>query len=633
MLVVEKILLQLLLCGMCFAGLALAETSDIESMHIVENGKPLACIVVPKEPLTTVQYAADQLQQHIELVTGAKLEIFSEDDAPDTGPQIYLGSSRHSKELGLDLQAYSKNAFQIKKVDNKLFLIGNDGEGDPIKDDYVSMGTLLAVYRWLDERLGVRWVWPGNVGTYAPKRSSVIEDGKLDKLVDSRLLHSRLRTGSSYSERGLLEVQTWMRRQGISRSENLDYGHGFETYWKRFGSQHPEWFALRSDGKRGPVDERTNLVQMCISNQSLIQEVIDNWIHTKGQSSLRWVNGIENDKRVKDPACECPECLSMDVESTEGLEANPWLVGSNGTQAKTTKSLSDRYALFWKTLLDEAKKHDPTAKVISYAYADYSMPPVQAKLTSDNIVGIVPDRLFPTTDSDQKRFKKIWDGWKATGASLYFRPNYTLVGYCMPYIYAKQFGEAFKYVLEQGAVATDFDSLTGMWGVQGPNLYVLGRLHARPDLEVDEILDEFYSAFGPSSDAVRRYFSYWENVTRNCDSDFFTKSGGGWASVSKSGYKIFSDDKFDEASVILTQAREDAAGDEDALKKINYLGIWLQHARLSMNALLAFRRKGEDEFQLAKVKLDQFRDKHVDEFSAMSAKHLQLVEKWSGWRE
>ena len=33
---------------------------------------------------------------------------------------------------------------------------------------------------------------------------------------------------------------------------------------------------------------------------------------------------------------------------------------------------------------------------------------------------------------------------------------------------------------------TDFDSLKGQWAAQGPNLYLLARIHVRPEAPVDE---------------------------------------------------------------------------------------------------------------------------------------------------
>jgi hypothetical protein len=58
---------------------------------------------------------------------------------------------------------------------------------------------------------------------------------------------------------------------------------------------------------------------------------------------------------------------------------------------------------------------------------------------------------------------------------------------------------------------TDFDSLQGQWAAQGPNLYLLARIHVRPEMPVDDLLGEYYQAFGPAADTVKEYWDYWES--------------------------------------------------------------------------------------------------------------------------
>src|SRR5690606_22552728 len=114
-----------------------------------------------------------------------------------------------------------------------------------------------------------------------------------------------------------------------------------------------------------------------------------------------------------------------------------------------------RYAKFWLALQKEGQKHDPNATVIGYAYADYTEPPLETKLNKNIIVGIVPAKNYPYSEKEAREFKRTWDGWAATGASLYLRPNNFLTGYNMPYVYAKQFGNDYKHAAQQGLVATD----------------------------------------------------------------------------------------------------------------------------------------------------------------------------------
>lgn len=69
--------------------------------------------------------------------------------------------------------------------------------------------------------------------------------------------------------------------------------------------------------------------------------------------------------------------------------------------------------------------------------------------------------------------------------------------------------------MAHGMKGADFDSLTGKYSTQGPSLYMLAAVLNRPGESVVTLLDEFYSAFGPTKQAVEKYFALWESVYPN----------------------------------------------------------------------------------------------------------------------
>lgn len=603
------------------------------AVKIVEEGRPLADIIIPDDASPVVEYAAKELQSHLQASTGAKLDILKESSARTEGrlDAIYLGDTKAAGEAGLKPSQLPANAFDILATDHALYLAGRDGVGDPLKKDTTEMGTLFAVYRWLDEQLHIRWLWPGPDGMVVPQTAHVsMEPGK--KTITPWSIHSRIRNWGSINgmspearEAYLSQVNTWFLRQSMARTADLDYGHGYGKYWERFGKEHPEYFALRPDGVRGPIDKRTNLVQLCVSNAGLRQQIIKDWLKAKEDEPRRpWINGIENDRREEDPFCTCEVCRSWDVAADPGQP----------------QSYSDRYARFWLELQKEAKPYEANPKVIGYAYTDYSDAPKKTKLNLDIYVGVVPKFRYPIDAETEKQFREKWLGWKETGASLYLRPNYFLYGYAMPYIYACQFGEDLKFLQQNGLVGTDFDSLSGMWGVQGPNLYMLGRLHARPDLEVNDVLDEYYSGFGPAKDQVRAYFEYWEDVTKKFDAEFSKNNRGGWGIVSAAGDLIYTPEVLEQGQALLDKATTAAASDAGAQKKVQYLQTWLQHAKLCMDTLRSFRARKEGnsdpalnrKFFEAKKALDQFRKDNKEALSAANMGMTENLEVWSGWR-
>lgn len=638
-----------------FAVIGLGSPMNCQAMEIVSDGKAKATVVVPSDPSPVVLYAAQELRDHIKMATGVKLPIRKEGTDPAPENPIYIGPCSALEPLSTreTLASLPANSFVIHSTGSSLFLAGKDGENGtqlPI-DDGTSLGTLFAVYDWLDRELGVRWLWPGELGTHVPRTSHVSAPEMPSRKVVPQLISSRMRyTGNmgsyaseDFQKRSLLENNRWMRRQHLSVPINPMYSHGFDDYWGRFGEKHPEYFAMRPDGVRAPLDSRVNLVQMCVSNLDLPKQAIADWLQ-KRTAMRPYINGCENDRRAIEPSCRCEACVALDVPTARvSVIPNPWHVEARAPEAIAEWehiSLSDRYSHFSLQLLEEGKKHDPEAKVVMMAYSFYSDPPQKTKLNSDIITLVVPPYLYPHPPEQANRVKDLWDGWKATGATLAYRPNHLLVGYDLPYIYARQYGEDFKYAYDHGMIATMFDSLTGMWGTQGPNLYMHGRLHARPDLSVDAILEEYYSAFGHAAPQIREYFNYWEGITNKIDEKFLKDVNSGWAALAVGGHRIFTPDTFVEGKKILDKAMA-AAKDDDLIvrRRLEYLGVWLEYARLSttLSSLHEQLKKTPDDLALKtkliehRTELDDYFKKHQESFVGIDLATTRQSEGWRSW--
>jgi hypothetical protein len=626
--------------------------------EIVSKGSGKATIVVPERSSPVVRYAAEELQKHIDLATGVKLPIVPDATAAGgSGPFIYVGPCSQLSEMNIALQEFGKNEYIVKTTGNEIVLAGKDDIKNPLKDDFSSMGSLLAVYKWIQGNLGARWIWPGDLGTYVPKVDTLQSGEENETVGRPKLAHSRLR----FSEEGVgawtwndpakknrfvKETSAWLRRHGFVRSTSLEYDHAYQRYWELFGKDHPEFFAMSPQGKRGPVDERADLVQMCVSDPGLHKQIIADWlVQRQNQPTKEWINGCENDRRDIDLPCYCEKCREWDSKQARKVsEGNQWFIQEAKADGKgeddAERTVSDRYAKFWLELQKEGMKTDPEAKVFGLAYAGYSDPPLETKLNERIIVGIVPPYDLPSDLGDRSRFREIWDGWAGTGAKLFLRPNYTLDGYCLPYVFAHQLGEEYQYAAKNGMIATDFDSLNSMWGVQGPNIYVLGRLNESPEVPVDELLGEFYSAFGPASEEIKAYFDFWESVTSGRNAEFKQKyPAGGWATMSRVGNFLFTPEKFAKGRELLAAAKSKANGQDEFARRVDYLSVWLTHADLAATALTAHQafnkypsKENKQAMADAKKAVDEYREAHPEEFSAANLPSLNQLEQWVGWR-
>ncbi|HOJ31423.1 MAG TPA: hypothetical protein PK303_09630, partial [bacterium] len=172
----------IVLVAFCFAA---------SGFTVVKEGKPMATIVVSKvvfdatpgqlsryaklKPEQKIKFAALDLQKYIEMMTGAKIEILS-DESQISGNVICVGASNYTKNIrNLNIPS----GFTAERIEegytifcrgNRLVLAGND-EGP-------YFGTYYAVVEFL-RKLGIRWILPGDFGEVIPTRSD-IEVGEMN---------------------------------------------------------------------------------------------------------------------------------------------------------------------------------------------------------------------------------------------------------------------------------------------------------------------------------------------------------------------------------------------------------------------------------------------------------------------
>jgi hypothetical protein len=567
--------------------------------ELVRDAKPMASIIVPRQPLRVESYAAKELQYHVECATGAKLPIVSEGQESVGRSGVYLGGCAAAAEIHLDPSSLPGNSYIVKSTGGNLYIVGNDGRGDPLDRD-THEGTLFGVYDLLENHVQVRWLWPGKLGEVIPRRDN-LSLAPAEGLFQPRLWFKEWRGGSSEGER------VWLKRQRFGRSIQPQYGHSFGKYWERFGQTHPEYFNMLPDGTRGldpTADPGPEWIHMCVSEPGLARQIIADW---REKGAPEFLNVCENDGWA---GCACPRCLSWDEPDPENpvpfdkrLEAaKRAFAGQEGRRDNwmlQLGSLSDRFARFWQRVSEEAVKIRPDVKVVSYVYDNYRKPPVKAMLNSNVLCGVVPhESIFGYSKLDSELFRHDWSGWEKTGCQLFLRPNYTLQAPNFPASYARTLGEDLKFAMAHGLKGTDFDSLTGKYSTQGPSLYMLAKVLNHPDVSVDAVIEEFCAAFGPARTLVREYFDLWEGIypqyseTEQSNSiKAKSKYGGGmYGPYYILAPALYSPQVMSQARSCLEKAQKEAAGDQMASARIEWLAKGLKQAELMLAVERAYER-------------------------------------------
>ncbi len=622
-----------------FAFMAvIISTSSANAIEIVRVGITQSEIVIPDSPLKVVNFAAEELQYHIQKSTGVAVPIINESDSSGSRNHVYLGNCKRTLRSGIDIAKLGPNECIIKLYDHNLFIAGNDSEGEPIgplQANWTKVGTLFGVYEFLEKQLGVRWLWPGVGGEVIPKHKQLSVNA-WDQHYIPPLKHSRFRDGGflgsdgwssvEISQRYYRDQSIWMRRQRFAMGVKMDIHHSFVygDYWNRFSTSHPEYFNLLPDGTRRSdslhYGGTPDLVGMSVAEPGLWKQIVDDWKVMGGPQNGSYIDASENDTPGK---CVCEKCLTWDVNETTTKEttserlkkAKDAFLAKDPLWYVALGSVSDRYAKYYLAVEEEARKVNPDAVVMGFAYENYSKPPVSTKLNDHILIGLVPQFMFPWSRESRQAFKKQWLGWSETGAKLMLRPNYTLSCNNFPVFYAKKLGEDLAFCAKHGMIATDFDSLTGQWATQGPNLYVLARMNSQPTKPVNDILDEYYSGFGPAKAAVRKYFLHWEKVDEAITEAFYNKAakeyGGNWQVFYCMADSIFTPTVMSKGWELLDKAEKAAKGDRVAEARVDFLKKGLRNVDLTLATQKAnreYRKTGvEEPFHQAMKELYAYR--------------------------
>jgi len=600
--------------------LALAPAVRAEVV-LVRDGKPAARIVLPEKPTPTERLAAEELRDHIRLMTGAELPLGGEPGKAEA--RILIG--RAAAAAGLTADGLEPEHYRIKTGPGWLAIAGRDGSlsdrvDDPLELSTVQVGTLFGVYHLLDQVLGVRWLWPGELGMFAPRRAAVVIPD-LDLTGGPKLVQRSIRSPRSskrarakflkvdgvsalpedLAERQGREERLWLRRHRMGRRMRFGFGHAFTRWWDKYHETHPEFFArLHGHEQPYPAPDR---VKFCVSNPAVVEQIVKDWQAAGAPDSLR---ACPNDSRAY---CTCERCRAWDLP----VKTTPENVDES--------VLTYRYVRFWNALAEKAVAVNPKVWVCGYAYSNYRRPPEGVKLRGNIILGFVPGSTSVPRAAALYDIEKDWQGWSKAGASLFLRPNWWHAGHLAPYLPLHDAGRFFKFAFEHKMQGTDFDSLLGHWATQGPYYYLVARLHARPGLSVDAVIGEYCSAFGPAAPAVRDYLDYWENFTVEYARQSIARAddlGGVNRAQIRLLPALFTDDVLSKAGAILARAAELAGDDVRCRKRVEFLRLGLEHVRLTRDAVrwadgaVSYRgAKNTPEVVRAAAALRNFRRSHA----------------------
>jgi hypothetical protein len=604
-------------------ALFLAAASTTHAITLVEDGQPRAVIILPDAPSSAARLGARILQDHLKQISGATLLLKNErsisGSATPEQPWVLVGEGKLAGRLGFSSASLGPGGMVLCAKANVLALLGTD-ERTPTDPD----GTRYAVTAFLEDKLGVRWLWPGELGKVMPRRATITV-GDFEHRFTPRLVQRRIRdagcndrleiglknlgfTTVDYKRQRVVAEKTtsesggWYGWQKLGGSFNVSGGHAFGHLWEKYGREHPDWFAMQPNGSR---DQSRNGARsrLCKSNPDLIAAIAREKIEELNRNrKLAGVSLSPNDGGGN-TFCTCPKCEALDAPNGPKVK----LLDNTGRARREFEhvSLTDRMVSFWNAIAEQVTRIHPNALFTVDAYSAYRSPPLLRKLHSNLVVRFV--NISYTDEMQRQQGLADWSEWAKAARKIYFRPNLMLAGRRSgaPMIYVHKFAQDFHRLANQAMWGTDFDSCMHNWSTQGLNYYVAARLHWNPDQNVDDLINDYCRAgFGPAVETVRRYFDALEAITDKIATNRQALSED--LDIAKmEPLRVFTPGVIAGLRAHLRQAREQAAGDEIILKRLAFLDTGLRWTEIEGRVHTFFLKDAKHDKTAARKACDE----------------------------
>jgi len=553
---------------------------------IVHEGEARAEIVLPREPREFQQFAAEELAAVIEQMSGVRLPIVATGAEAKEISLIIGDKARVGKAV--DWRALGRDGFVMRSVPGGVVLCGNE-----------DIGTVYAVYAFLEEQLGCRWFFPHKVGTVIPKTKTV-QVGRFDctRVPAYRFRHVG---GASLENWGLKNRLTeGLQVAGRPYSKVWGTAHTFHKLlpMATYHPAHPEYFAQLAGARGAPVERKSHGPQICTSNPEATALTARNCLGVLSENpSLEMVNVGPNDGLR---FCVCRRCRALD-------EGHCTWTGA-GTRPQWRGVLSRRMMHFYNGVARRVGKAAPDKLVKVMFYSWYQTPP------SDPTLKLAPNTLLMLTHSgnpspyeevspscynhpiddpqcrpNRERFYPAIQDWARRAPTLGIYEYYYKASVChalFPIVHTIR-----SDIPTYHRLGARYFYTQGTWrnaAGHGLNYYVTAKLLWDLKTDVDALLADFYEKFyGRAREPMREYHELLERWMAERGGDVL-----GWPVYAM---HVLVPENLRRARSLLDRAM--AAADDATVKErvrlqqvaLRYTDMCAQLARLSTGAAKSLR--------------------------------------------
>jgi len=364
-----------------------------------------------------------------------------------------------------------------------------------------SRSSRWALNYLLEHCVGVRWLFPGEIGTYLPQKSSFSIPRKTIVKQASFKLHRW--PGWSYMN------PAW--RFDLNAKKGLYFGHAlckFAFPAKKYGKNQswPMEILPTINGKKfvPPIYKKLEKYdaywQTCWSHPKTVDIAVENILdYLKNHPKKKSIGLAVNDCGGY---CECEACR----KAVDGRKT-----------ATGHRDYSELYYSWANKVVDRVTEKHPDIYFTCYAYREVFTPP-SFKLHPNLITFLCID-IYACTDPEikKKRFEliKSW-GSKAKYIGIY-EYGEGMPYFFLPRVFFNLQDQFMKYAHSHGVSAMYETGISST--SEGPKRYLYLKLMWDVDANVSKLLDEWYRLCVGEKAApyLKEYFQFWENFWQGED--------------------------------------------------------------------------------------------------------------------
>ncbi|MBN1275240.1 DUF4838 domain-containing protein [Candidatus Woesearchaeota archaeon] len=519
------------------------------TLYLVKDGVAQADIVISPEAPNLVAMAADELQLHVERMTGASLPI-NNVPSQDYGFHVYIGRSTYTDALGVTDESCQYGSYKKVSGDDYLVLLGNDDlqsvsgphsvrwssetatvleEWDDITGEYWGTpyqtyykdhdpdheiwetdgrGTMNAVVGFLYDQ-GVRWYYPGEIGTIIPDKQDIFVE-TMDEHVRPDFAMRQLYEYYNHFNMASEDELYWQLHLQLHKGDDVigrSHGHGISLVTGRdeVKQAHPEYYAIWGGELMNGDNQKEDLCSQALleENVAFVRKFFD--VYGDVGVSVMPSDGFTYASERTD------ECKAQETRE-RGYEG--WL--------------SDYVFEYVNNVAWEVYETHPDKIITCDAYTTYLLPPTSlSKPIAPNLHIIMARwRAWFTTPERRDFYRQVTDDWLEILPSnqvyvwdYYLHNRLDRATESYPAVFPQIISEDLKYL--KGKSGGEYIEILKNWGgwnldydpyaANALNVWVTARLYWDADQDVDLLLEEYYDLYyGPAADQMQAFVKYAE---------------------------------------------------------------------------------------------------------------------------